>query len=461
MSGYKRATISIGQEEYDRLRNAEIRLRTLPETSSQEFNKIIQQSNSTMQDNLNKMQKRQDALNQVISGMGEYIRDLESTTSKKLLDYQAAAVAETKQYAGCLWENVNRVLDQQADYYNQQITTVHQTLQNELAQYARRVRKVMDDQDQKRSLAYDWLDAAEQFSLHIDQEYDHEMLVPGRYERLVTQLDQARLNLEIGLSEAVIVTAQQLYSAFSDLRVELERTLSEWNVLLQTAWEAVSQLLVMAGESQTIQAVDLDGNELPFHIPVDFWSQGRLSKLVEELSLVKQDLEDQQQPPSRETLERWLSIDLQVYYQALEDIVLDARVNALNSQLRINIADLVVRALQDQGFALESSDYESADQRMTYDALLSNLDGSEVVVRVTPSGSDLGQNELHLQSIDREEHTEHELQQRWMEVSRSLAHYGLDVGQVVREDVPAYHANPQQAAAVEKRVQHKDQAGKR
>lgn len=441
MSGYKRATITIGQEEYDRLRDAEIRLRTLPEASSREFNQIIQQSNSAMQDSLKKMQHRQAALDQVISGMGDYIRDLETATSKRLMEYQSAAVVEAQQYAGNLWENVNRVLDQQAETYNQQIKTVHQNLQNELAQYARRVRKVMDDQDQKRSLAFDWLDAAEQFSLFIDQEYDHEMLAPGRFERLASQLDQARMNLEVGLSEAVIVTAQQLYSAFSDLRVELERTLSEWNVLLQTAWEAVSQLQAMAKASEQVQAVDLDGNELPFDIPVDYWSQGRLGQLLAELNAVRTDLEDQDQPPSREVLERWLSIDLQIYYQALEDIVLDARVNALNSQLRINIADLVVRALQDQGYALENSDYESADQRKTYDALLSNLDGSEVIVKVAPSGRDLGQNELHLQSIDREEHTEHELQQRWLEVSRSLTHYGLDVGQVVREDVPVYQAN--------------------
>jgi hypothetical protein len=210
MSGYKRATITIAQEEYDRLRDAEIRLRALPETSSREFNQIIQQSNSAMQDSLKKMQNRQAALDQVISGMGDYIRDLETTTSRKLMEYQAAAVADAQRYAGTLWENVNRVLDQQAETYNQQITMVHQSLQNELAQYARRVRKVIDDQDQKRSLAFDWLDAAEQFSFFIDQEYDHEMLVPGRYERLVSQLDQARMNLEMGLSEAAIVTAQQL-----------------------------------------------------------------------------------------------------------------------------------------------------------------------------------------------------------------------------------------------------------
>lgn len=114
MSGYKRATITIAQEEYDRLRDAEIRLRALPETSSREFNQIIQQSNSAMQDSLKKMQNRQAALDQVISGMGDYIRDLETTTSRKLMEYQAAAVADAQRYAGTLWENVNHVLDRKS-----------------------------------------------------------------------------------------------------------------------------------------------------------------------------------------------------------------------------------------------------------------------------------------------------------------------------------------------------------
>lgn len=140
-----------------------------------------------------------------------------------------------------------------------------------------------------------------------------------------------------------------------------------------------------------------------------------------------------------------MNIDLPGYYQALEEIVMDGRVNALNSQLRINIADLVVRALQEQGFALEGSEYKSADQRSTYGARLTNLEGNEVVVQVAPTGQNLGANELHLESLDREERTEHELQQRWYEVSRSLASFGLEVGQYIREDQPVYRTAAAQA----------------
>ena len=441
MSGYKRATVSISQDEYDRLRGAELKLRSLPETSGQDYNALIKKSTSVLQDNLVRTQKRQEILENLLSGMGDYVRDLESTTAQRMIDFQHKAVAEAQNYAGCLWDHYDRVISQQAEYFETTIAATHQLYQNELTQYTRRVRIMAEDQEQKRQMAVEWLTAAEQLDDFIQQNYDHERFTPERVERLERQLQQAGQNLDIGLSEAVILTAQQLYSAFSDLRVDLERLIHEWSLLLQTAWEAVSQVLLTAQESLVVPAVDLDGNPLAFDVQVDYWTQGRLSQLIDDLTFIKSRLESGEDLPNSETLQHWLEFDLPVYVHALEDIVLDARVCALNSQLRINIADLVVRALQDQGFALETCNYEAADQRMSYGARLINLEGSEVVVQVAPTGNDLGQNELHLQSSDREERTEHEMVQRWNEVSRSLSFYGLDVGQLTREDSPVYQTS--------------------
>ena len=104
----------------------------------------------------------------------------------------------------------------------------------------------------------------------------------------------------------------------------------------------------------------------------------------------------------------------------------------------------MVQALQEQGFSLQASEYESRDMRNAYEARLLNLEGNEVVVQVAPTGSQLGANELHLQSYDREVRTEHELQRRWYEVSRSLSQYGLEVGPFVLEESASYDVSGQQ-----------------
>jgi len=279
-----------------------------------------------------------------------------------------------------------------------------------------------------------WLDAATQFCEFIKANYDYQQFVPGQVEFLQSRLNQALENYQAGLSEAVIVTSQQLYSEFSDLRIQLERWHNEWGILYRSVWETVNMMICGAEAVRFIPAMDLDGNDLPADIDVNYWTDGRLDELLRDLNYIRERLEDPDTQLSYDVLERWISIDMPGYDQALTDIARGARIAALNSQLRINIADLVIQALQDQGFALEDSDYEAEDMRESFNARMSNLEGNEVIVNVVPVGQDVGQNELHLQSHDREERTEHELQQRWMEVDRSLASYGLEVSSYSRVD---------------------------
>lgn len=451
MSGYKRATVNISQDEYNRLRDADRKLRTLPEPENASFEAILQKSNQALRSNLETMQQRQVFFERLVSSMDENIRELESSTSQAMLAYEQKAITEAQNYAGCLWDHFNHVIQEHAAYFENTINANHARYQQELAQQSRRIRRIAQDQEQKQMLATQWLDAAEQLCTFIKEQYAYQAFSPGSMEHLERQLNQARDNLAVGLSEAVILNSQQLYTAFSDLRVDLERWQNEWSMLLEAAIEACSQIIVLAENSQVVSAVDLDGNPLSFSIDVDYWAQGRLTLLRTDLGWILEQLQSEDNLPDSETLERWLNIDLPGYYQALEEIVMDARVDALNSQLRINIADLVVRALQEQGFALVGSEYEAADQRSSFGARMTNLEGNEVVVQVAPTGRDLGANELHLQSIDREERTEHELQQRWYEVSRSLASFGLEVGQYVREDQPVYQSSPAQAQPAARR----------
>jgi hypothetical protein len=105
-------------------------------------------------------------------------------------------------------------------------------------------------QEQKQELAEEWLGTAEQFCIFIQLNYAHEAMVPGRVARLEKQMEQARENLNQGLFEAAIVSGQQLYSALSDLRVQLERLQSEWQFMHQTAWETTSQIIIQALDSR-------------------------------------------------------------------------------------------------------------------------------------------------------------------------------------------------------------------
>ena len=123
-----------------------------------------------------------------------------------------------------------------------------------------------------------------------------------------------------------------------------------------------------------------------------------------------------------------IQTDFPAFQEELDRLIVDARLAALNSQVRINIADLVVQALEQQGFVLQESKYNNNDQRKAFSARVQNLEGSEVIIQVMPVPGDAGRNELQLHSLDKDQRTEHELRKRSHEITRTLNDYGLVVG---------------------------------
>ena len=428
MSGYKRATVNIGQDEYDRLRQAESRLRELPQTPPPAVQQISQQSIDALNAGVEELRQRQAVFSRVMHGFEPAIRDLEANTNRALVAYEASAMKTIEGYAGCLWNHIDQVLDDYSSRFDASIKALHREQQDALAEVSRQVRRLAGDAERKYAIAEEWLAAATHISDFIQQQYAHEQFLPGRMDQLERQLEQVRQNLEMGLTEAVIVASQQLYLAFSDMRVELERLQNEWRLLYQTAWEAACHFVATAEACQDVMAVDLEGRDLPYKIDVNYWSGGRLGGLLDSGLRIRERMEDPAALPGTETFLQMLQTDIPSLYNALEETVLDARITALNSQLRINIADLVVQALQEQGFSLETSDYQASDMRLGFGARLSNMEGNEVVVQVDPAGEALGENELHIESLDSQARTEHELQQRWYEINRSLEAHGVQVG---------------------------------
>jgi hypothetical protein len=236
------------------------------------------------------------------------------------------------------------------------------------------------------------------------------------------------------MPEAALLNAQQTYSHLSELRGELERKQNEWTVLYQASLLTVRRFYTILTNCQSLPALDTNGNELPYEIDVDFWCGRKLSRLTEKTRNILQQLEKNQAILDADALNQLIQTDFPSSQEELDRLVVDARLAALNSQVRINIADLVVQALEQQGFVLQESKYSNNDQRKAFSARVQNLEGSEVVIQVMPVPGDAGKNELQLHSLDKDQRTEHELRQRSSEISRTLNDYGLVVGALTAEN---------------------------
>jgi hypothetical protein len=269
-----------------------------------------------------------------------------------------------------------------------------------------------------------WLGSAQALAGFIQQHYAHDLLAPGQLSRAVQGLALAEEDLAQGLSEAALSAAQQGYLQLSDLRLDLERLGSQHRILLRGLEEKLNELQARSQAAGSIPAVDLDGRELGIPLEVDFWTCGGLSQLQADLRTL---LALPGEVLTLEALEK-IATALPEMEARLGELVEGARLAVINSQLRFDIAELVVSALSAQGFALEEGAYAAGDAREGYCVRLKNLEGGEVEVHIAPRPGAEMENDLHLLSHDAEARTQHELRARMGELLRSLAWHGLQVG---------------------------------
>jgi ferritin-like metal-binding protein YciE len=423
MSGHKRATISISEDEYRRLHEAEMKLRFMPKKTS-ELSYFNEQVQTAIIDHLDQVRNRQDEFSQLLESLDGNIRSIELQTSSGIVENQIHFAEQLSSSIGTLQDRVDALLEQQAERFNEMIITEHSAQQSEIITIRQSVDQITMNFQRKAELAQNWIKAAEGLFEFIDVNYYHHQFDPSALNQYNAKLSQSIRNFEEGASEAALIQAQDVYLHLSELRLKLERYENEWSSLYQAAWEAVYQLLDIANDSRMCSAHDLDGQELPILVDSNYWSNGELQRAIdaiEELGLRLQTVDI-----SLTDLNQILKNELPRARKSVEQAIFLARLAVLNSQLRINIADLVIEALQKQGYILQQAEYSRDDQRLAYSAKVRNLEGNEIVIQVHPC-EEMGMNELHLVSLDREQRTEHELRQRSFEVTRSLSNYGLKV----------------------------------
>jgi hypothetical protein len=264
----------------------------------------------------------------------------------------------------------------------------------------------------------------------IQSTYDHQKFTPGEVQRWCLVLTQAQQNLEQGFPDSAMSSAQTLYQGLAELRLTLQQVQSEWELLHASVLGRLRELQEMAQSMQHIPSFDLDGNDLNQTIEVDFWSGRKLSRLTTAIRALQHRVENE---PHTFSSPQWIAIlneQIPSLVKEMEAACHQAVQEALNSQLRINIADIVVQALECQGFVLSSSDYEHEDKRRSYQAAVRNLGGDEILIGVEPGREAAGSNQLRLISADAAQRSEHELQQRAAEILESLRQFGVSAGEI-------------------------------
>lgn len=381
----------------------------------------------------------------VLEDQRSALADLQDIQTDILISH-AADREENKRLSEQFQESQQQIADAFMEFQSRQteMKQKQQLMFRQVQEFIQRQEELGRFQDSKEEIVQKQLADAKTLFAYVTRTFDHEKFTPGTARRSAAALETARQNLEQGFLDAAMVTAQQAYQSLSEQRLTLHQKQAEWELLHQDVKNRLHQLLIDAEGLKEIPSTDLDGNDIGQMIDVDFWSSRRLSRLKTMIHTQLNQVKDHAEGLQTEDLLAIQQKEIPRIFEELENTCSLAIEEALNSQIRVNIADIVIQALESQGFCLSTSDYLQNDQRKAFSANVTNLAGDSIIIGVEPNKEEPGSSDLHLISADAEQRTEHELMQRAKEIYASLNHYGLQNSdiKILAEEPQQYHFNP-------------------
>jgi len=268
------------------------------------------------------------------------------------------------------------------------------------------INRVVDNLEQetqrKAKIAEDLLSDVAVIWEQINRDYQHQRFAPGKLADLHRGLEMARSNIQAGLTEAAIATTQQTYLDLADLRIQLEQKEQEWLLLYNAAWEDLKSLIVEVQANKECEIEMGEGDEAEkFKLEVDYWVNGRLSEYEQQLNQLESELKAGESKLTTEQVQE-LGEQIIALQPILGEIVEQAKLTILGSQLRVEIADKVVGALESLGYTLVDSEsdavYEGNDQRNAFVVKVKNIAGDEVVTVISPE-KEFGANSVSINTF--------------------------------------------------------------
>ena len=435
MSGYKRATVKISEEEYRRLHQADIERRFKTHSKAQE--KASKQV-ANLGHSLQEMEHRQRQLEHTLSNLDQEFEWIGSEILETVLVQNARYHESIASVVEETISDTDASLALLSQRFTEEMQMERERNQLKLQDVTQRLNAYDQREQSKAEAARQWLGQSAAFADFIQTHYDHERWVPGRLSQILSNLNFAQTNLAQGFYESSMQMSQQAFLQLSDLRLELEQRIVEGQAEYERARSALTEFVTELEMNSSVNAFGLEGDELPEQVDLAYWTNGRFQELLVKSRQLLEVLIHEQQSITVEELRQTYAKLIPVLREKFESLIYDARLGALNSQLRMNIAERALQALEIHGFRLNQSGYSNQDMRTAFTATLENADGSRVRIEVVPTQKPQQELTNELVMITNHPHlkTEHEARLQWQELCRSLNEFDLSVSRPEIRDTP-------------------------
>ncbi|WP_206505542.1 hypothetical protein [Streptomyces chrestomyceticus] len=425
MSGRKR--IQVDESEWFRIQREASRQKDVLRKVPSMIREIRRQTHDDLERVFGVMEDRQRSVEQVVEGLSEQTRRLETETQQRLRAQARRMAEDLRATTEELRGDMRRQLDDQQRRLRSEIAAEREQRRADIRRLNTELGELVQDREHAAVVARAALSDARAMHGLILGTLPHERYAPGRLRSLEATLDRAGDNIAQGRFDAALATAQAAYQELSELRLELEHREREREVLRAQARGELLLVHLLIEDSAMQNVRDEHGEVLDgYDLDVDYWTHGEFTALRQETEELQRRVEDDERPLSADELRELLEHRAPALQERLTRLVERAGGRQLASQQRVNLAETVVRTLESMtAYELDATTYLGGDQRDSFFARLVHGNRNAIVVEVAPAGPDSGASVLRVLSYDHDTAARTELEERGAGLMRALRGQGF------------------------------------
>ena len=429
MSGHKRTTVTISQEEYRRLYDAERKnyYQTF-EIPEEVIFPILQQNHNHLYSSYQQIANRQSSYENVIDSFQNQIKAVEKKTSESLVDQQIAFYNSLIESSENLWKDTSNVLLNQTREFEQNVRIQHDELIDNLTSIQQDITNNNNRRSKVKSFAEQWYQDSIKIFNFIQTSYPPELINFPMLDNLRQQLSYASTNLDNEIYEACLTVCQQVFANLSSYRLELENVFSKSQAAYISLFNHLQIIRQQCEGLNSIQAIDINGEMLDEYLDGNYWSENQPTRLLNEIDQLFDHLQYGGNWSNESLIFSITEETIPRILNEVGDITHETRRKALNAQLRYNTAQLVLISLISQGYRPVVGEFNEQDLRNGYLATASGPDGSTITIKVEPSEGI--SSDLEIITSNANFLTESELKHRTIEIMQSIEPYGLKIGKI-------------------------------
>lgn len=383
MSSKKRAIVRMEGTKYEnmkKLEKAHIRERGSVKWSDATIAVGFAEENATA------MQERHAQYEALITNLHGDIALIEEQTQNALVQQELAFINQLSSVEYEMNRSTDELLRQQNHTFEYLIQEVQLTYQAELEQVREDFDQFTMQQNEKDQAALHAIEDVDAIFDWIRNSYDWEFFLPNDLIDFERRLDTASENYYSGMPEAALAQAQDIQHDLLKRRLELEQKTAEWSLLRGMVAQRTNELLQVIDENRFIKPVDLEMNvvEGVDLLDTNYWSQDHLSEVEEKLQQIQRSVNHRQCDLTMDELSiLWDRLGENVE-EKLASVLMYARYNALDAQIRRSLATIAADVMEANGFRVVShSDDINAIQEPFF-ILMQDDYGGEISIDISP-----------------------------------------------------------------------------